>query len=134
MQNTIRVLECLRAGMQIDINIGSIEEPRNCVLSYDQELGRVAMVGKRFNGTSDMKLDVGEDVYVNFDLPINNFIHICEQMTDKDIDELTIQFMVYELNKDDTYSTSLSIWNKVKKGQSIKVEVNKLNHIKRLIE
>lgn len=134
MQNTSRVLECLRAGMQIDINIGSPEEPRNCVLAYDQELGRVAMVGKRFNDISDMKLGVGEDVYVNFDLPINNFIHICEQMTDKDIDELTIQFMVYELNKDDTYSTSLSIWNKVKKGQSIKVEVNKLNHIKRLIE
>lgn len=36
--------------------------------------------------------------------------------------------------EDDTYSTNLSIWNKVKKGQSIKVEVNKLNHIKRLIE
>lgn len=96
MEKTIKVLRCLQEGMQVELDLGGSK----ATIAYDAEDGRIYMVGRQFGEGQDINdWESGTEVYLNFDLPINSFMQVCESLNEEQMDKILLDLSVNRVLK-----------------------------------
>lgn len=96
MEKTIKVLQCLKEGMQVVLDLGG----STATVAYDAEDGRIYMVARQFGEGQDISdWESGTEVYLNFDLPINSFMQVCENLSEEQMDKMLLDLSVNRVLK-----------------------------------
>ncbi|APZ82280.1 hypothetical protein Goe2_c04000 [Bacillus phage vB_BsuM-Goe2] len=96
MEKTIKVLQCLQEGMQVVLDLGR----STATVAYDAGDGRIYMVAKHFGKGQDISdWESGTEVYLNFDLPINSFMQVCENLSEEQMDKMQLDLSVNRVLK-----------------------------------
>ncbi|QPX71598.1 hypothetical protein [Bacillus phage SP8] len=97
MEKTIKVLQCLQEGMQVSLDLGG---GSTATVAYDAEDGRIYMVARQFGKGQDISdWESGTEVYLNFDLPINSFMQVCESLSEEQLDKMQLDLSVNRVLK-----------------------------------